>query len=560
MSISQRPPTDGGAEQGAGEAEKGEKQKPINPFQRSFPIHSSILAEASKLASRKTTKVDDLALCALQDPVLVLELLKLANGTFFSSGRPPLTTASGAIIRLGEDEMLNVLKSLMDRPEFTDPQVARMFEKHRSRSRRAGILARMLSETVAKLLAEDCHTAGLFIFMGELLATAHLGETYVKLCESNNPATVLCRLAQDHRFDVESMGISYLQKNGIPKSLLFAISREGKPNTPDRSPMKPICFAAAEMVDAFEQNKWEKLAPGKQLAPKSALRFLRMTDSQYMRLYERASEYLFQDKLMQERLNVEDLGQSKATTREDDFDFVIQTADSEPIEGESSALEDDLLSLLDQTEHINQAPTSVPQTSGTISSKTLSDSYNIRRDAPTKSAARNTSPTPLITPPPLRTSAGNSFVSNVTDKLDKATSGEEVLRAILAILTETGPFEKSALIVVSKDRKNAIVVAARGPNITCGQTLTLSDPLSPLAQCFSKVQSFGNKGSQESPWGSKAFALSPVDADHDTPVALYADCGNEGSLTFEARRVFRVVVDILNQKLPTLPGGIPVEV
>jgi HD-like signal output (HDOD) protein len=560
MSIDERPPIERTGAPAAPGASQEEKQKPGNPFQRSFPIHSSILSEASRLASKQTTKVDDLALCALQDPILVLELLKLANGTFFSAGRPPLTTVSGAIIRLGEDEMLNVLKSLMDRPKFTDPEVSRIFEKHRGRSRRAGILARMLSETVAKSLSEECHTAGLFMFLGELLATAHLGETYVKLYESNNPATVLCRLAQDHRFDVETMGLSYLQKSGIPASLLFAISREGKPNTPDRAPMKPICFAAAEMVDAFDQNKWEKLSPGKQLAPKSALRFLRLSDTQYMRLYERASEYLFQDKLMQERLSVEDLGRSNSVSRDEDFDFVIQTADSDSVTAATPSLENDLLSLLDPAESIEEAPTSAPPSTGTISAKTLSDSYNIRRDAPAKSAARNDNPMPLVAPPPLRTSAGNAFVSNVTEQLDKASSSEEVLCSILSILTDSGPFEKSALIVVSKDRKNAIVVAARGPSITCGQTLTLTDPLSPLAQCFSKVQSFGNKSSGESPWGSKAFALSPVDADHETPVALYADCGNDGSLTFEARRIFRAVVDILNQKLPTIPGGIPVEV
>jgi hypothetical protein len=114
-------------------------------------------------------------------------------------------------------------------------------------------------------------------------------------------------------------------------------------------------------------------------------------------------------------------------------------------------------------------------------------------------------------------------------------------------------------MVVSKDRKTAIVIAARGPQIATGQQLLLDDPLSPLAQCFSKVQSFGNRASSESPWGSKAFALAPIDANHETPVALYADCGINGSITFEARRIFRVVVDILNQKLPTLPGGLPVE-
>lgn len=562
MSISQRPPIDGQVEESTANAGSTDTQNPRNPLHRSFPIHPAILAQAAKLASKTTTKVDDLALCALQDPILVLELLKLANGTYLSAGRPPLSTASGAIIRLGEDEMLNVLRSLDERPPLTDPDVARIFEKHRSRSRRAGIIARMLAEIVAKTLSEDCHTAGLFLFMGELIATAHFGPTYVKLYESSNPATVLCRLATDHRFDVEKMGVSYLQKHGIPESLVFAIHREGKSKSPDRAPMKPICFAAAEMVDAFDQNKWEKLAPGKQLAPKSAIRFLRLSDSQYMRLYERASEYLFQDKLLQEQGPPRELDAASSQAVQEDCDFIIQIPEQAAPSKADSALEDDLRTLLD-TGRAEESPKSTPQKTQdgrALDSKTLSDSYNIRAEGSVKSAPRAERAVPLVAPPPLRTSAGNAFISSVTQELEKATSGEELLRGILSILTDSGPFEKSALIVVSKDRKNAIVVAARGPSITCGQVLTLSDPLSPLAQCFSKVQSFGNKSGEESPWGSKAFALSPIDADHETPVALYADCGNEGSLTFEARRVFRGVVDILNQKLPTIPGGIPVEV
>jgi hypothetical protein len=127
------------------------------------------------------------------------------------------------------------------------------------------------------------------------------------------------------------------------------------------------------------------------------------------------------------------------------------------------------------------------------------------------------------------------------------------------MLVDNGPFEKSALIVVSKTKRNAIVVAARGPMIGTGQKLDIDDPLNPLAQCFSKVQSFGNKESDLSPFGSKSFALAPINADHETPVALYADCGNDKAITFEARRVFRTVVEILNERLPLIPGGIPVE-
>ena len=151
-------------------------------------------------------------------------------------------------------------------------------------------------------------------------------------------------------------------------------------------------------------------------------------------------------------------------------------------------------------------------------------------------------------------------VASFAIAIDNAKDAETLLRDLLGMLVGHGLFEKSALIVVAKDKKKALVVAARGPQIKNGQTLLIDDPLSPLAECFSKVQSFGNKESKVSPFGSKAFALSPIDAPHETPVALYADCGNEGAIPFEARRIFRNVIDILNEKLPYLPGSIPVEI
>ncbi|MCB0338608.1 MAG: hypothetical protein KDD53_03340, partial [Bdellovibrionales bacterium] len=168
--------------------------------------------------------------------------------------------------------------------------------------------------------------------------------------------------------------------------------------------------------------------------------------------------------------------------------------------------------------------------------------------------------TQIITPPQMRMPESNKFVDEMVGWFDEAKNSEQLLSDLLQKLIDEGPFVRTALIVVSKERDNAIVVASRGPDIGNGQKLVLDDPLSPLAKCFSKVQSFGSSRSTSSPWGSKAFALSPIDVDHSTPVALYADCGDERGLPFEARRIFRNMVDLLNQKLPQIPGGIPVEI
>jgi ribosomal protein L29 len=328
--------------------------------------------------------------------------------------------------------------------------------------------------------------------------------------------------------------------------------------------MKPICQASNEMVEAFDSNKWEKLAPGKKLAPKSSIRLLQMSDTQYLKLYERVSEFLFSIRLLEERKKQEEFKRQQQDTELDPIEVApeqINELDAEIqnlISGGSNSSDeevfedDDTSELSDddelETEIFNVKEDLIEERFSLDTARTKS------KDVPrVQKAAR---PVKL---PELRTSKGTKTVASISTMFEEAENSEELLTSLLDMLVGKGPFEKSALIVISKDRKTALVVTARGPNIGNGQTLELTDPLSPLAQCFSKVQSWGNKESKESPFGSKAFALAPIDADHDTPVALYADCGRDGSITFEARRIFRTVVEILNQKLPHLPGGIPVE-
>lgn len=183
--------------------------------------------------------------------------------------------------------------------------------------------------------------------------------------------------------------------------------------------------------------------------------------------------------------------------------------------------------------------------------------YERNRKASASSAKNANSE--LFGSPTLALKNASVIIDAMSSTLLGAESCEELLSTLLSMLVDQGPFEKTALIVISKDRKNAVVVAARGPNIGNGQKLVLDDALSPLAQCLSKIQSFGREGSAVSPFGSKAFAVAPIDAQHDSPVALYADCGNEAAITFEARRIFRTVVEMINYRLKSLPGGIPNE-
>ncbi len=484
-----------------------------------FPPDSLIWAEARKLVADTKVRVEDLATCCLQDPILVIELLKQANALYFSGGRPPITSTTTAIVRLGSQVVRELLESLLDRPQFDNEEVQHWVNLHRSRMKRTAIVSRILSEALAKQLSDDCQAAGLLVGMGELLAVGFFQEKYVELAEELSRSGINYRLAQESKFDVERMGLLYLRRNGIPEALLFALDREAMNRAPERAIMKPLVNSAAEMVDAFDNNKWERLAPGKTLSSKSHLRLLQMTDGQYLKVYERASEYLYQVRMIEEKKKADLLREQSMGSIE---------AQSIP------SLEDEIFGL-------------------------LSDTTVVTTEVEFPPAPPPSSKPSMVIPPQMPGNRGNKIVGALFDSLSSVQSSEELLSSLLSILLQDGLFEKSALIVVSPDKRTAKVVAARGPVVEKGLSLDITDPLSPLAQCFTKVQSFGSKKSAHSPFGSKSFAVSPIEAAHDSPVALYADCGNNGSVSFEARRVFRAVVELLNQKLPDLPGGIPEE-
>ncbi len=554
-------------------------------YRTQFPAQPIIWQEARRLAADKNVRVEDLAICASQDPIIVIELLKVANAMFFSGGRQSITNVKTAIIRLGQEVLVETLDEIAGRPQLSDEKCSMYFEGHRSRCRRTSIIARMLAEVLAKTLADDCQAAALFFFVGEMLAVTHFEQEYVTLAEQFPRSSLNYRLSQDLKFDVERANNTYLQRQGIPDGLAFAVDRDSSAKSKERAIMKPICFAAAEFVEAFEANRWEKLSPGKVLPAKSSIRILPLTEAQYLRVYERATEYLHADRVADERRR-----QLTALNPHTDVSKLDMNA---PTPGEAApaptqnaaSLDEEISNLLGDVQRRpppektvppplsappKKAPPPPPPLSAPRSPTTVrelkeevfdsADQYSIVQSRDKVHVVRQSTPPPVRKePPPIVSKRGAQVVSNISDMFNAASTSEELLASLLAMLVDTGPFEKSALIVVSKNKRNAIVVAARGPSIGTGQKLSLDDPLNPLAQCFSKVQSFGNRESDLSPFGSKSFALAPINADHDTPVALYADCGNDKAITFEARRVFRTVVEILNERLPQIPGGIPVE-
>jgi len=551
-----------------------------NPLKILFPPDVAVWQASRVQASDKNIRVEDLALCASQDPVIVMELLRVANAMFFSGGRSPITSTRTAILRLGSEVVIECLERLKEHPQVADKAVATWVEVYRSKCRRTAIVARILAEAIARTLSDDCQTSALFMYVGEMLAVLYYRERYVEWAEDRTRSALLYKLSNEHNFDVETRGLMYLRRQGLPEAAIFAIDREAAAKSADRAIMRPLCFAASEMLEAFDNNRWDRLAPGKFLAPKSFLRVLQMSDAQYLKVYERVSEYLFSARLLEEKKRQEATQGFSGSfkTLVDEKENKIEPA----VDSEETALHSEIQFLLNQgsadyeeqeivEEEKKEVPVETETETENILEKTTvfqeldhklpfsEEDFSLGGPSKRNSTPRVQHVVAKKETPKLPSRHGTKVISNLSMIIESASSSEDLLTELLGMLVDNGPFAQSALIVVSKDRKNAIVVAARGSALGSGQRIQIDDPLSPLSQCFSKIQSFGNKISHTSPFGSRAFALAPIDADHETPVALYADCGHEGSLSFEARRIFRIAVDILNQRLPELPGGIPVE-
>jgi HD-like signal output (HDOD) protein len=575
-----------------------------SPLNRVFPCDLVVAKEASQKALTPELRVEEIAQTVLRDPVIVLELMRAANALLVRDGRPATTTVTGALIRLGSQLVHDTIKAVMERPQIEDLAVNKAFEIHRERGRKAGIVCRIIADLRAKKFSEDCHTVGVFCSLGEMLAALHLQQSYVQLQCLKNFFNINYRLSQDHHFDVERMRVLYLKRHGVPEDLVFAVDRDGTCKSKERAVLKPICFAAMELIEAFETDRWEKYAPGKTLSSKSTVKRLTLTDAQYAKLYERLTEYLNgkpaqisplpieapQLEATQEpeapitpeeiQLHVEheevatEPGTNEADTFLDELDedelLPEKTAKENPDSDEDDLLndDDDTLDDLDDDDDLDndnlddlssapREPTS--KVVGPFCHLSTADLIAFRsprgNDQPPHSA-------PTISPPSRQQpKSDEAIIESFRSLIDSATTTTEALSQVLNALVKTydkdSLFSHSAIIVVSEDRKTAHVVATDGSPSDNETILSLEDPLSPLARCFSKVQSFGTRASASSPWNAKAFALSPISANHATPIALYADCGASGSISFQARRVFRKVVDILNQRLPSLPGEVP---
>lgn len=487
------------------------------PLRVDLPADQAILRNARVLAADGNSRISALATLALRDPVLTLELIKTANTVIFAGDRPAIGNVRTALVRLGSSSIIDLLDALVERGNNLEEEVSIEFDTLRKLSVHIAEISALVASIANHDLKEMAQIAGLMTQLGHMIACAHLGSKYTKLAANRSRAAIVYKLQQDHHFDVSGIQLGYLRMRGMPQDMFFALDRDLPCKTPSQSALRFIVASAAELVEAFALDKLDKYAKQGTLPSKSSLRLLKLTEAQHELMYESVTEYLVHGSKRPSSAIPELETEREQNVPRDDRSENLQNFDPlDAVEAELSA--------------------SVA-TEGVSTQDPLSDAE---------------------TPKELSEDA-KRVVALIKHICMECSSTHDLLNKVLNILITAGPYRRAALIVLGNGNKSAMIHTEVGTGLGKGAQIPIDDPLSPLALCLTKLRSFNAKGVEDvlSPFGLTSYALSPIKVKHTAPVVLYADCGLDKPLALEARKIFRLVVGLLNTVLPRLPGGLP---
>lgn len=255
-----------------------------------LPCDEQVWNKARPMLPDPKSRMNEIAALLSKDPACVVEFLRISSTMHYSNGKPPVATMKAAIERLGAEAAVQTLEEIKSFQAIDNPRVEKCYEMIRKLGSKASQIATVIAEQLYPTLRDDCQVAGSLIYVGELLAIIHFSEVYADLFEKNNHTKVLYRLEKDFGWSCTKMGVTYLRKLGIPEVVLFALDEQSQVKSPSRAPIKTVVSATVELINAAESGRWPKYAPGQTLPSKSALRLLKMNESQYSNIYERVGE------------------------------------------------------------------------------------------------------------------------------------------------------------------------------------------------------------------------------------------------------------------------------
>lgn len=613
-------------------------EKPItNPAQILLPPSPQVCKQVKGLLSNKKSRLDELTEELSQDPILIIELLKVVNSIAMAATRGQTLAVSKAIIALGSEQLSSLIENISSRPKLYPAKVAEVFDLQRERCIKTGNVARIIASKKASHLVSAAHTAGTLFSIGDMVAVAFLKETYIKLFEELEVRSkVMYRMAQAYDYDLEVKAVEYLAYNGIPEEVTGILRHSGANLSADAVQVKTICCAAAEMLDAFESGKWEKLGPDKKLNSKSSIRMLQLSERDYASVYEQVGAYLNphsdtnkpdvsvvdaeeQQVLIAELSATSELGldfsaaadsndktltdqiQSKTTDQdkaqeevgdleieeyEQEFDTSIADLSVEDLENRdevtySESKQSDKPTSSDLTpsssHKIDSAALSVPSSNplggfaetlkqlGLDKPRTLrtpSEAVRVEVENEANELAEICESGTPFTIAELKAQLSSSvvekaeqFISLLEGSIEDVESCQELVEQVMKLLISEGPFKSTALLILDQKSRKARVVSIAGSSAKKLNEIQIDEQgISALLKSGFKVQSVGHGENRYSPFASSTYALAALDPVENQQALLYADSGKFGVIHLASRRIFRKVVQIVNQKLKDLPG------
>ncbi len=472
-----------------------ERRHSGGPLAIDLPPDARTLNSALVLASDRNARINTLAQTVSEDPILSLELLRVANAMFYSGDRPSILNVRTAVVRLGSGAVVDALTKLKQRPSLAPEEVASEFESLRRQSSQIAVVAEIIAGIAHRDLNELAAIAGLMTQMGHLIACAYFGERYLDIARTRSRASAQYKLQQDHNFDLVTVQLGYLRMRGIPQEVLLSLDKNAQCKTPAQAALRFIVQSSIELVEAYSREQFDRYKKQSDLPSKSNLRLMKLGEHQYDEMIELITAYLDGPEIETDRPDVDAV---EATATDQSF-----AAATFPVEA---------------------------------------------------------APIPVETPDSLSDEA-KSALSLIKRLCEESRNSQELLNNVMQLLITEGPYRRAALIIVGAGGHSAKLHIEVGTGFERGSTIPILDPVSPLAMCLMKVKSFNAQGIEDilSPFGTSAYALAPLTVAYPTPVLLYADCGTEKPLALESRKIFRLVMGLLNQVLPHLAGGLPKE-
>lgn len=524
-----------------------------------------ILESAISLASDKNVRISKLSDMILKDPVITLEILSCANS--LSNEKASISAVQTGVIRIGSSQLIELLQNLKTRiKEDLDPDVSVEYSSLRRLGERATIVSEILSSHLQRDIIELTQTCALLSYIGPMILCHYFDREYLEVAHLRKRNALNYRMQSKYGFNYNEAYLTYLKARNLPSEIFFAFDKELKCVTSAQSSLRFIIESAIEIVEAYEDGKFIKYVPGVELPPKSALRLLKINEAQYATIYEEI-EYSLGSGVANKEYDVKnDMLQASPDVN---FEAIIEHSES----SHDEAIKDNSdIEGLDQHFSIEEKVSSSFQDNSDLNkNKYITEGIVLRKEelmeliSSSGSAVfiEKTSSNIELEKQKLQKESVD-VIESIEFICKSAENSRSLLNELMSVITQNGPFLRAALIRINDLRNGALIEEAVGEefsDINPPLDLVVNDYLSPLSTFCTKVRSFNSYSSSGikdiiSPFGISSYAISPIRLHDETSFVFYADCGEHQPLPLEARKVFRLIVAILNKELPRFKSEI----